>query len=354
MKNNEHENTDNEIFEDEDRRSIIVRALVIIACLLVLVAGVSVGLLTGKKDKKSDDLQESIKQNVIDTNKTDEPEAADTVAEDEELNIIEREEDETPAEATEKPTETPEISGTPEPDKPVMDTAAKDYSKVKYNAKQNLKEMEAYFKDSNDEAVWDLSHLDRYIAMSYSLRGTDNYIYYGDVDEGGAPSGTGVAVYADNEYYYGEWKNGVREGGGKWVHFHIHTGENKDDIIYHHTFTGSFSNDLPNGTGQDHYEYNMEMLTEGAYYITNYIADYKDGLIDGDVYATTITGGRNEYHDWLGSAKDGSFEFISEARDNNKRGPVMTERENPDNYYWLSAKENRSIGVKNYISENKP
>ncbi len=344
------EEFEEEYFREDDKRGILIRGIIMLCLFLLLIAGVLIGILIAKKKKApSTDLQESIMQNAEgegETAPTEEPEGKP--GEDE---IFAREED--TREAPASPSPTPEIIGTPEPDAPVMEPYGKDYGKVKFDAKRNLSEMEGYFKDQNEEALWDLAHLDRYIAMSYSLKDSEQYIYYGDTNSAGEPEGTGIAVYADNEYYYGEWKNGLRNGAGTWVHYHIHLKENTKDLIYHHSFKGTFANDLPNGAGQDHYEYNTELLEAGKYYVTNYICSFKDGYIDGEIYATSITGGSGEYFDWIANAKEGSFEFISDSRDKNRRGPVMTDRENPDNYFWLSANENQKIGVKNYISENK-
>lgn len=254
-------------------------------------------------------------------------------------------------EAIATPTPTP-LEEVPEatPVADIMETDVVDYSKVEFDIKRNLSEMEGYFLSNNLEALWDLAHLDRYIAMSLYFSGTSDYAYYGDLNEEGQPHGFGAAVYADNQYYYGEWKNGVREGKGMWLHYHIHLKPNKNDIITFHEYVGYFADDLPNGRGQDHYEYEEAMLKENAYYITNYICDFKNGLIEGAVYCTAIDG-KDGMFEFEGKAIDGVFEYLSESRDKNKRGPVLTDMENPDNYIWLSKAENQKIGVSSYITK---
>lgn len=229
-----------------------------------------------------------------------------------------------------------------------MENGKKDYTKVKFDTKSNLKEMEGYFVSNHNDAIKDLAYLDRFIAMSYSLNlSNEDCYYYGDVDSEGRPDGKGIAVYSDNRYYYGDFVHGQRSGSGKWIHFHIHdASDNKDKLIYHE-YQGEFKNDKPNGQGQDHYEYKLDLLSPNKNYVTNYLCSFRDGLIDGDVYCTS-TDKEGTYLDWEGKAVNGSFEYISESRDNLKRGPVMTDRENPDNYMWIAEKDNNNIGVISY------
>lgn len=282
--------------------------------------------------------------------------------------IIPREEYE---EKEEKPTQTPEA--TPEsssavtqplasneekvtpkinPDDPVMELNIKDYKNVKYDSGRNLQEMEGYFAEGNQEALDDLAHLDRYIAMSFSLRGTKDYIYFGDTNASGLPHGKGIAVFADNQYYYGDWVDGKRQGFGWWEHFHIHLTKKNDDSIIFHQYKGDFKNDLPNGAGQDHYEFDLSKLAENSKTISNYLCNYIDGKIDGEVFCTVINK-KNEVFQYQGNAQNGSFEYLDPKRDSKKRGPVIYWVENPDDYVWLSDDENRNIGVIGYISKYK-
>lgn len=257
---------------------------------------------------------------------------------------------------TEKQTKEPNSTmipvASPTPYIPEMESKAKKYAKVKFNKDDNLSCMLDYYKQNNLEALDDLSHLDRYIAMSYSLNKTDDFLYYGDVNSKGEPDGVGAAVYADNQYYFGEWKNGVREGKGLWVHYHIHFDTNLTDKTIYHSYGGEFKNDLPNGSGQDHYEFDSAFLQGTDRYINNYIGTYKDGYVDGEIYCT-ITTKQEKYADFEGTAINGSFTYLSESRDKQKKGPVMVNRENPDDYLWMSDSENRFIGVESYISKHK-
>ncbi|MCR4787846.1 MAG: hypothetical protein K5888_04600 [Lachnospiraceae bacterium] len=344
------EKLENDFFEGETKKGFAIRMLIVLGIFLagIIVIFIILSLRKPEENKVSD-----IQSNIIDYAK-------------EESDLS------TPL-PTEEPSETPASEATPYPtpdelisDQPQeveyedkddngfgvhgipMDTGKKDYRQVKFDTKHNLKEMEDYFDKNNNEAIRDLAYLDRFIAMSYSLNFSDeDCYYYGDVNEDGKPDGKGIAVYSDNRYYCGEWKNGKRNGTGKWVHFHIHENDNIKDKVIYHEFKGEFKNDLPNGEGQDHYEYNLELLSKNKNYITNYICSYNDGLIDKEVYCTS-TDSEGNYIDWQGEASKGSFIYISESRDNLNRGPVMTDRENPDSYMWISDQDNRNIGVISY------
>ena len=346
------EEFEDEFFKEESKKGFFIRMIIILAIFFVGILTIVILLLVKKGAKtENNDLQNSI----IDYAKEETALPTDVPAK------------ETPAvsqaDATPLPTLGIDVTSLQESEGDddnafavhgeIMETGSKDYTKVKFDTKSNLKEMESYFDVNNNEAISDLAHLDRFIAMSYSLNfSDDDCYYYGDVNSKGQPDGKGIAVYADNQYYCGYWKNGKRDGAGKWVHFHIHNSDNSKDKIVYHEYQGNFSNDLPNGEGQDHYEYKLELLSKNKNYITNYMCNYKDGLIDGDVYCTS-TDSEGTYLDWVGEAQNGSFVYISESRDNLKRGPVMTDRENPDNYMWIAEKDNKDIGVISYYSSYK-
>ena len=47
--------------------------------------------------------------------------------------------------------------------------------------------MMAYWADNNQKALDDLANLERFMAMSWSLKGTDDCYYYGQKDANGLP-----------------------------------------------------------------------------------------------------------------------------------------------------------------------
>ncbi len=234
----------------------------------------------------------------------------------------------------------------------VMEYNRVNYDKVTFDKNEQLKEMMTYWADNNQKALDDLAGLERFMAMSWRLRGTKDFYYYGDLDGNGRPNGTGIAVYADNQYYYGQWVNGARNGNGTWIHYHFHVTQDNKDIYTYHQYTGSFKNDLPDGEGSEHYDYNTELFEENVGYNTNLIGTYKEGLVDGEFYLTNLYSDGN-VKEWYGNASGGSWIYQNENKDPKGRRPVLVEDRNPDNYIWLSPSENRNIGVRCLISAYK-
>ena len=128
-----------------------------------------------------------------------------------------------------------------------------DESDVSYSKEYILNEALPYFQDNNQDAIWDLAHLKRYVKLSGELKNTGSYYYTGDVNTDGTPHGNGLAIYEDNCYYYGQWENGVRSGEGRWFHFYIGVKDQSNAMGKYmaHSYSGSWKNNLPDGSGYD-------------------------------------------------------------------------------------------------------
>ena len=113
-----------------------------------------------------------------------------------------------------------------------------------------------YWSGNNVEAVEDLSGLAHYRAMSASLKSSAYFYYYGDRNEEGRPEGTGIAVYGEDQYYYGEWKDGFRSGQGMWIKMYYGDGKaaDVDPAFVSHSYEGAWLNNLPNGEGHERYD----------------------------------------------------------------------------------------------------
>lgn len=337
---------DNE-YPDLDRRKVFVTVIPFVLIIMILAITLLVnGMKKGEGD--SDDLQQSIMEYADEHKET---ESSDQQGEDvpgpvKETNALDEH-----AENVEKQDQEDSIPS-PSPYKEVMENGKVDYSKVKYDKDAQLKEMMAYWADNNQKALDDLANLDRFIAMSWSLSGTDDCYYYGDLDGNGMPNGKGIAVYADNQYYYGDWKNGVRSGKGTWIHYHIHQTINKEDLYTYHQYTGGFENDLPKGEGSEHYDYNTDLLKEGIGYDTNLIGSYSEGLVDGEFYLTNIYSDGSS-KEWNATASHGSWIYQSESKDKKGNRTVYVNVHDPDDYIWMQPKENVNIGVRCLISKSK-
>lgn len=328
--------------QNVDKAKIIVTIIPFVLIILVLAVTLIVNAVKNGK-KEPEDLQQNIMEYADENKETDDMEPANSSA------ITTK-----TAEPQPSPNKTPEPTAAPTatPYQAVMKPSKTDYSKIEFNAEEQLKEMMTYWADNNQKALDDLANLDRFIAMSWKLRGTKECYYYGDKDGSGQPNGTGIAVYADNQYYYGDWKNGVRSGTGTWIHYHIHLEENKTDLYTYHQYTGSWAGDLPDGEGSEHYDYDISLFEKNARYNNNLIGSYSKGLINGDFYLTNIDD-EEDLNEWNAKADHGSWVYLNASRDKNGRGPVQVDTKNPDNYIWLHPKDNVNIGVPCLISKNK-
>ena len=212
-----------------------------------------------------------------------------------------------------------------------------------------LEEIYHYWKDYKLDAVEDLIHLPRVRMITNELKGSNGFYYYGQKDSKGNPSGSGLAVYADNTYYCGDWKDGKRHGKGMWWKiFPDKTGTvNGVSGVAEHSYNGSWLNDYPNGEGQEHFDYDMS-IADGDCIITNVIGNFKDGYYDGELYIMTQEHKEGSV-DWEAKAVRGIFEYCSKTYSAKGRLQVWermkeVEDEN-DNFYWIFPDENSNFGI---------
>ena len=214
-----------------------------------------------------------------------------------------------------------------------------------------LKELFEYWDAYKLDAVADLVRLERLQKISEELEGTRNFYYYGSVDRLGRPSGKGLAVYADNTYYCGEWKEGLRHGKGMWLEVAIYTEDNKNHNlgVIEHSYNGQWSKDLPNGEGQEHFSYDYNVLK--AEYIkddkciANVIGEFKDGYYNGEMYVMTVDAS-GKTTDWSGICNDGVWQPI-------EVGPTTDsvwesyEKDDSGNplFHYLYPKDNKNYGI---------
>lgn len=210
-----------------------------------------------------------------------------------------------------------------------------------------LEEIYAYWNDYQLEAVDDLIRLPRVRTMTNELSETNRFYYYGDVNGDGLPHGSGLAVYADNAYYCGEWKNGKRHGNGMWLQIFPDKTVTLNGIpgVMEHSYNGEWQNDYPNGEGQEHISYDKEEM-EGEYVITNVIGGFKDGYYDGSLYIMAFDkdGGTT---DWEATAKKGAFNYYHERYNASGECPVWKEmiEADEDVFRWLDEPENVNWGI---------
>ena len=214
-----------------------------------------------------------------------------------------------------------------------------------------LKELYEYWDAYKLDAVADLVRLERLQKVSKELEGKNKFYYYGSVDRLGRPSGKGLAVYEDNNYYFGDWKEGLRHGKGMWLEVAIYTEENENQNLglIEHSYNGEWSRDLPNGQGQEHFSYNYDMLTEGTIdnmkCIANVIGGFKNGYYHGEMYIMTVDEKGNS-KDWSGICKEGVWEPYQIGHTSDSVWESYEEDEQGNHqYHYLLPKENHNYGI---------
>lgn len=234
-------------------------------------------------------------------------------------------------------------------DKTAIVVDVEDENDVSYSKEYILNEALPYFADNNQDAIWDLAHLKRYVKLSEELKGTDQYYYKGDVNSDGRPDGQGLAIYEDNSYYYGDWVNGVRSGTGTWYRFYIGK-TNKTNVMgkyIAHSYAGTWANNLPNGQGAEHYEVDISKLAVRERILQNVIGNFTDGLYDGELYMNTVdyTGNVEE---WSGVANKGVFDLW---RDMSAIGECSVWRKNDDQSLCLDIdkSQNKNQGIRELL-----
>ncbi|HJA93182.1 MAG TPA: hypothetical protein H9717_08750 [Candidatus Eisenbergiella merdipullorum] len=208
-----------------------------------------------------------------------------------------------------------------------------------------LAEMMDYWSRGNVEAVEDLSGLPHYRSMSASLQGPSYFYYYGDRNGEGRPDGTGIAVYGEDQYYYGQWSDGVRSGEGSWLKMYYYNDSDteSDRALISHSYTGSWQNNLPNGEGHEQYGIDIEQASTGSRYWQNVMGDFQDGLYNGEMYIVTEDAGGN-LQEWYGNASQGVFETF-DGRDQEGRVPICQDAKNPDSHLWIRPLDNLDLGL---------
>ena len=224
------------------------------------------------------------------------------------------------------------------------------YKGLAIDIEAQMNEMASYWRDGNMDAVRDLGNLDRFEAMSYKLNGTKDFFYYGDVDANGVPNGKGLACYANDQYYYGDFVNGIRSGEGCWISFYPEYDQN---VVKEHMYSGKWSGDLPNGEGQEHYDYDQNYMNDEDIYVQNAIGGFKDGLYNGRMYMITVNSSY-ETKEWYGDCENGTWKQVANTyKDSEGRSAVMDEKDNTDNHIWMVQDKMKDNGIHGIITGGK-
>lgn len=309
------EEKDQEWHEPKIPIVLILTGIIIVLLLCIIV------LLFLSPGRRENDDTEALQQNMLDyANEQKQNDNVTTDTPSQGIIVVESsdlpEQAETPTSV--ETTQIPEAEHTEEDYIPESDTIDKtaivvdieDENDVSYTKEFIMNEMMPYFADNNLAAIWDLAHLKRYVKLSAGLKNTNTYYYQGGTDSSGRPDGIGLAIYENNTYYYGSWSHGMRSGDGRWIRFYIdEIGAKTTKKKYQsHSYSGMWSNDLPNGEGAEHYDVDVSQIAYNERVIQNVVGNFTNGLYDGDMYANTVDHLGN-VEEWDAVAHQGVFEL---------------------------------------------
>lgn len=309
----------------------------LLICILILLGAV---FLRGKKD---DIAKENLQQTITDYAK--EQQDPQTIEEKDTPVKKETSVQKTPEKTSEKTSVTKEAEEEPVSEQEEMKAVVvdiEDENDEAYTKEFILKEAYPHFEANNQDAIWDLAHLKRYVKLSRGLLGTGEYYYQGDMDSDGKPHGTGLAIYEKNSYYFGEWSHGKRSGRGSWFRFYIgqKNKANAMGVYVSHSYSGQWADDLPNGEGAEHFEVDISQLEPTReIMIQNVVGNFTDGLYDGDMYANTVDYIGN-VHEWDAVAKNGVFALW---RDMSAIGECSVWRNKDDHSWCLDVDKSDNI-----------
>ena len=223
------------------------------------------------------------------------------------------------------------------------------YEDDSYEQSYIMKEMSDWWDASQVSAMYDLSALRRYRKLSYSLKGTNQYYYYGDTDSEGKPHGKGCAMYADDTYYFGDFVHGRREGTGYWLRFYYDTKMEgaRNGIYTMHSYAGGWKNDLPDGDGQEHFDVDITKISEDDVVIQNVIGHFGAGLYDGEMFANTVNQ-RGEVSEWDAKAEKGVF-AVQGLMPPSGDYPVWRNRADEERILRIGKDENKNCGIKELL-----
>lgn len=348
---NKLEDRDRETGEFWQKTTITKILLAVIAVLLIIIL-ILLTIVAGRRNRGMEadsDLQQSITDYADQQLEADEQ----TLTEQEPPAPVEEpetQEEEPEEEDGDKEEEEPAEPAPADEDKTAVVIDIEDENDEAYTKEFILKEAYPYFADNNQDAIWDLAHLKRYVKLSKGLEETGEYYYQGDVDGDGKPHGTGLAIYEKNSYYFGQWNHGERSGTGTWYRYYIsqRNKENAMGVYMSHSYAGEWKDNLPNGQGAEHYDVDISKLEPTRkIMIQNVVGNFTDGLYDGEMYANT-TDYIGNVQEWDGIAKNGVFTLW---RDMSAIGECSVWRYREDRNVCLDIdkSENKNQGIRELI-----
>lgn len=148
------------------------------------------------------------------------------------------------------------------------------------------------FANEDYDGLKEILRTDEYVSFSDEVIGDASY-YLGEYDEMNNRTGTGVAVYENGYYYYGEFENNVRCGHGVLMRAQYAESSSIGSFI----FDGEWVDDKPNGIGSARSNYYKDRISGNDFTSKEITGNYTDGLEDGDMtlVGTTKSGSKNTF-----------------------------------------------------------
>ena len=137
------------------------------------------------------------------------------------------------------------------------------------------------------DSIKDKIRSDEYVNMVDEIIGDNKSFYYGDRDSDGKRSGKGVAVYSEGYYYYGDYKDDMRDGKG----IYIRAVYSDSSSIGSYVFEGSWANDKPNGNGTATSSFYKDRISSAELAKQVISGNYTDGLENGQMSLSGTTKG---------------------------------------------------------------
>lgn len=140
------------------------------------------------------------------------------------------------------------------------------------------------FEDKDYDAIKETLRTEEYLSFSDEVIGDTSY-YYGNYDVDGKREGTGMAVYENGYYYYGDFHEGVRNGHGIYMRASYAQSSSIGSFI----FEGEWADDAPNGQGTARSNYYKDRISAADFVTKEISGNYTNGLEDGSMTLVGMT-----------------------------------------------------------------
>ena len=114
-----------------------------------------------------------------------------------------------------------------------------------------------------------------------------------------------------------------------------------------HSYAGEWADDLPNGSGAEHYDIDTSQIEGSERIIQNVVGQFTDGLYDGKMFANTVNYMGNT-EEWDGVATKGAFTLW---KDMSRIGecPIWRNKDDHELCLDIDKSENENQGIQELL-----